>query len=559
MSERILGIDLGSYSVKIAEIERDFRSFQLVGFYEQPLVSYSSGSMSSAELLTKEASWAQALMKLFDEYNLPKNYIYTALPGQFSAIRLMTLPFRDFKKIDQTIEFEMENYIPLPLEEMLLDYQIIPPSVMADGKISKEEISNILACYARKSELIDFLNIFQGADMDPRFVGCEPIEMANIMKLGILQPEGAYAILDMGHDKTNVLIFQGPHLQYARTIWVGGRHLTLAISESMKIPYNEAEVMKVEMGQVGPEVEGADATTRGVSEAIKTGLEDLLLQLKQTFMAYQERKSEVVQALILCGGTSRLQGIDQYVSTKMRKNVSFLDCLDFPFNRLADSNWCRSIAAPALSQAYRGVLGVTLREIQFRRGEFAYQGEIKEISRFAKESAVWMGVVILVAGISFLTSYVSLKGRVKNQTGQIEAIATQALPDVPKKSLSSPTSVLAMVSGRINEAEEKRKKIEDEIEFSVLNVLREFSTTLPPRESFQVDVDDFSYAAKRVHIQGKTTSFEAVDKIKTALSQAKLFKNVATENVRKGAADEVRFSLSFELQDPNAGEGRLGS
>src|SRR3989344_6064781 len=104
MSQRILGIDVGSHSIKVAEIERGLRGFQLVGFFEQPVMN--------SETLGKEGAATQALLKLFEEYNLPSDLVYPALPGQASSLRVIDLPFTDFKKIDQTIEFEMENYLP---------------------------------------------------------------------------------------------------------------------------------------------------------------------------------------------------------------------------------------------------------------------------------------------------------------------------------------------------------------------------------------------------------------------------------------------------------------
>lgn len=539
MSQIILGIDVGSYSIKVAEIERTLKEFHLIGFFEQPIVN--------AEALGREGAVTQALTRLFEEYNLTAPMAYTALPGQITSHRVIDLPFADFKKVDQTIEFEMENYLPLPLEDLLIDYEFLSSSKAG---------SSVLVSYAKASDFVKFLNAMTGADVDPRFVGSEPVELANVMRLGVLPPEGAFALMDLGHEKTNVLIFVGDKLQFARTIMVGGRDFTRAIAESLNIPQAEAERMKIEVGQVGPEVEGADQTTRNVAAAMEGPLEEILLHLKQTFMAFQEAKQEVVQALILCGGTSRLSGIDQYLSSKLRKNVSFLDCLDFPFNQLADTQWCRPIAATALSLAYRGVRGSGIRDIQFRRGEFAYKGEVKEYVGLVKQVGVLLGIVLFFALGSFIVSYSALKGRVKNATAQVSSLASQALPDLPKKSLGNSTAILSSLTGKISEAQEKKKKIDEETVLSVLDVLREFSSVLPPREALKLDVDDFTVAARRIRLQGRTTSFEAVDQIKTALSKSKMFKNVATENVKKGPKEEIRFSLSIELA---GGEGEEGA
>lgn len=538
MSQLILGIDIGSYSIKVAEIERTVKEFHLVGFFEQPIVN--------AESLGREGAAAQALARLFEEYNLSTQMVYTALPGQITSHRAIDLPFADFKKVDQTIEFEMENYVPLPLEDLLIDYEFLATSKTG---------STVLVSYAKTSDFVKFLNMMTGAEIDPRFVGSEPVELANIMKLGVLQPEGAYAVVDIGHEKTNVLIFVGPKLQFARTIMVGGRDLTKAIADSLNIPVAEAERMKIEMGQMGSEAEGADQTTRNVAQAMQGPLDEILLHLRQTFMAFQEQKQEVVQALVLCGGTSRLPGIDQYLSSKLRKNVSFLDCLDFPFNQLSDSNWCRPIAASALAMAYRGVSGSGIRDIQFRRGEFAYKGEVKEYVSFLKQAGVMLGVVLVCALGSFIASYTALKGRVKNASSQVSTMAAQALPDLPKKLLNSPKDILSTLTGKISEAQEKKKKIDEETALSVLDALRELSAVLPPRETLQLDVDDFTVASHRIRLQARTTSFEAIDQIKEALSKSKMFKNVATENVKKGPKEEIRFSLSIELAGGEVEEG----
>ncbi len=532
MAEKILGIDRGSYSIKVAEIERHMGKFELVGFYEQPILI--------SENVSHDVASTQALQRLFEEYNLKADHIYTSLPGQLTANRVIDLPFSDFKKVDQTIEFEMENYIPLTLDEMLIDYIILN---------STKTESRVLVSYSTKSDFVQFLNFMNSSNIDPRFVGSETVEMANVMKLGVLQPEGAYAIVDMGHEKTNIIIFIGNQMQFSRTVMFGGKNMTQSIAEALNVPIDEAERMKVEMGQLGHEADTADATTRAIADAIKKSMDDILLSLKQTFLAFQQSRGEVVQALLLCGGTSRLPGVDQYIENELHKNVSFLDCLDFPFNHLADSTWCRPVAATALALAYRGILGSTIRDIQFRRGEFAYQGEVKDLVSLAKQVAVMVGVVLLFAGMTFGVSYVSLKGKAKTQMAKLTGSVQEALPDIPKKSLSTPNTILSTLTSKISETEDKKKKIEDEVSSSVLDILKEISTTLPAREDVVLDIDEVNIASRHVRLQGSTASFEALDQIKAAITKSKMFKNITTENVKKGTKEEIRFILSFELAD----------
>lgn len=536
MRERILGIDVGSYSIKVAEIERSLRSFELVGFYEQPIPAATEGT--GGETI--------ALQRLFEEYNLGGESLYTALPGQKTAFRLIDLPFSNFKKIDTTIEFEMENYLPLPLDEVVVDYKILA---------SDKTHSRVMVSYARKGELIKFLNLFAGAELDPRFVGAESVEGANLLSLGVITPEGAFVLMEIGHEKMNLCFFVGGELQAARTIMVGGKDLTRAIAASLKIPETEAERIKLEMGQVGEAAEAADPMTRQVTEAMQVPLGDLLVQIKQTLLAFQEDRGEVIQAILLTGGTSRLAGIDQYFSKNLRKNVGFLDPLDIASNRLSDSQWCRSIAAPALALATRGVIGARSSDLQFRRGEFAYRGEVRDLKSLVREVAVQAGAITAVVLVTFFVSFFGLHAKLSNQEQRLATVASGTLPELPKKSLTNPKNVISILSGRVSEVTEKQRRLSEEVAVSVLGILQEVSAPLPARDSLQIDVDDLTIAAGRIRMSGRTNSFEAVDQIKTALAKSAFFQNVATENVRKGTADQIKFDISLEIKGEEEGRG----
>mgnify|MGYP001605866582 CR=1 FL=1 len=94
---------------------------------------------------------------------------------------MIDLPFSNFKKIDSTIEFEVENYLPLPLEEVVVDYEILS---------SNKNDSKVLVSYVRKGELIKYLTLFSAIELDPQFIGAEPVEVPNLLKLGYRSRRG---------------------------------------------------------------------------------------------------------------------------------------------------------------------------------------------------------------------------------------------------------------------------------------------------------------------------------------------------------------------------------
>ncbi len=529
MPQRILGIDIGSYSIKVAEIERSLKTFELVSFYEYP-IAYN-------EALSPEEATAATLEKMVENYALSSGLAYTCLPGSHTATRLIHLPFGNTKKIDQTIEFEIEGYVPFSLEDILIDYHIV--------ESSKTE-SLCLIGYGKKANMVKHLNLLSTADLEPHFVGCEPVELGNVMKLGIIQPEGPYAVLDLGHTKSNIAIFIGPNLYFARTLSIGGLHLTQAIAKKLQVPLEEAEKLKLEIGQVASEAQ--DEMTQKVSQALEEALRVLLIEIKQTFMNFQETQGQVVQALYLCGGTSRLAGVDHLFSYELRKNVSQLDCLDATFNRLSDSNWCRPIIPIALALAFRGAHSTKLPDVQFRRGEFAYKGDIRQLGGMGKQVAILAVIIATFVLTSFGINYFALNSKVGKLRKSVAKIAGEVLPETPTRMLENPDSVLSILNGKVLEAQERKQMLVEKFQLSYLNVLLEIARHLPPRDKLKLDVDELNISGDRIRIEGRTYgSFEAVDIIKQAVAKSPLFKNVNTGNVKKGKGETVKFDLTLQI------------
>ncbi len=528
MAHKIYGVDIGSYSIKVAELERTFKTFELVSFYEHPIV-YN-------EVLSTEEAMSATLEKMAEDYGLAEGQTYTALPGNYTSTRLIEMPFGNAKKIDQTIEFEIEGAVPFDIEDIVVDYHIV--------ESSKTE-STCMLSYAQNADMVKFLNVFSGTEIEPRWIGCEPVELASVMNLGVIQPEGAYAILDLGHTKSNLCIFIGPKLYFARTLSFGGLHLTKAIAEKLQVPLEEAERFKIEIGQVAGE--GQDDMSRRVSQAIQEVLGQLLIEVKQTFMNIQENEGQVIQAIYLCGGTSRLNGIDHYFSYELRKNVSHLDCLDFPFNKLADSNWCRPIIPMSLALAYRGAVGTKLPDVQFRRGEFAYKGDLDQLGGLAKQVGLLAGAIAFFVMISFGVNYFVLNSRIDKLKKSVAKVAGEVLTTTPQRMLKNPDSVLSILNGKILESKEKKKALDEKFAISYLNAMLELSKNLPPRDKLKVDMDEVKIAGNRVRMEGRTNSFENVDIIKQSIAKSSMFKNVSMGNVKKGAGDVVKFDLTMQI------------
>jgi type IV pilus assembly protein PilM len=530
MPQIILGIDIGSYSIKIAQIKRTFKNFELVKFYERQ-IQYN-------DILTPEEATSAALTSIIEDNGLVLDQAIVGLPGQYVSSRLISLPFGNKKKIDQTIEFELENYIPFELADVVADYHIVK---------SSKDLSKVLVMYAPKGQFVKCLTLLENANIGPRIVCVEGVEYVNLVNLGMVPPEGVYSIVDIGHKKTTITICKGKGLCYTRTIMIGGWHFTDAIAKKAGVPFEEAEKLKIEMGQVSVEdIETLDSVSRQVFDAIKKIADELALHLKQTFFSYQDEDGSSVNGIYLSGGTSRLPGIDRYLSIRLKQNVAFLDCLEFHFSRLENRDVHLQIIPQALSLALRGVAPAGLPDVNFRRGEFAYKGDVKQIGGGIRRAAIAVSFVILLSISYFGIRYFSLSKRLAELNKDVVTLVTQAIPDVNLKKASTASAALSLVKSRKGEVSDRLTKLEAALGTSALDILKDISAAFPSREEVKVDIEDLNYTVGRIKLAGKTTSFEAVDKIKAAFEKSGKFKNVTTGNVRKGVKEEIKFDMAME-------------
>jgi general secretion pathway protein L len=534
MPQRIIGLDIGSYSIKVAEIVRGLRSFELVHFYEKP-VQYN-------DVLTKEESLTAAIQSVLEDNALQWDDVVCALPGERGASRLITLPFGNARKIDQTVEFEIEEYLPFELDDVVFDYC---------ATIIDKNLSKVLVTYASKGDFVKYLTMLNNSGVDPKIISEEGAELINLMQFGLVPPEGSYAIVDIGHSKTTVTIGRGKKLVLTRTIPIAGERINEAIHKHLELPIDEAARLKVDAGHISIEdSQDVDKLTSGMNLALKEVVDELLIHIRQTFFSYRNNEDEAVAGVYLSGGTSRLPGLDQYISYKLRQNVTFIDCADFHFSRLDRAEVHSNVVAQALALALRGVSMGGGSGINFRSGEFAYRGSVKKLGGGIRQFAVAAGLIVFLGSLYFGVQFCALKKKTERVSGDIVALISQALPDISKNTIRSPSSGIALLKSKKVEISDRMLKLEEALGTGSLDVLREISKRIPAKDELTVDIEDFSMNKGRIRIVGRTTSFEAVDKITSSMEGSEMFEKVTKGNVRKGVKGEIKFDLTMELTAP---------
>lgn len=529
MSQNILGIDIGTYSIKVCMLSRSLREFELSYFLEQKI--------NQSARLTHEEAVAASLRHIIEKNDLQADVSSVSLPSHLLSSRVISLPFSNLKKIEQTVQFELESYVPVPLDDLLVDYHILS---------IEENQSKILTSYIQRSVFIKYLDALEIAGIDPKFLSVDAIDLSHISQVAMIPQNEVYAILDIGHHKTNVVVMKGQQLQFVRSIGIGGIHFTRAIQKAFRLNYEKAEALKIERGGVSVEGEGLDQ----IGRLLQKVCEDLVVSVRQTYLGYKQLyKDEDWISIFLHGGGARLPGIAEVIASALRVNVSQLNFLDFIDHKIDNIQNSYDVIAPAFSQTLKVIFSNKAIKINFRRGEFAYQGDFKAIGSEMKQLGLWFSLVFILGLTHFLFSYMSLDSRIESMNKSIVESAVKALPELSDQKNKDPKQILNIVKSKVAEINPQLESLDTSSnQASPLSLLLEISKEIPEKDNLTLDVDDFSVFGSIVRLDGRTNSFEAVDKIKESLAKSDMFTNINTRNVVKGIRDEIKFSLSMDLK-----------
>lgn len=534
MPQTILGIDVGSFSIKIAEVERSFNTYELVRFYERK-IQYN-------ELLKPEESIAVTLQGMIDDFGLRWDQIICGYPGQKISSRLLTLPFGNLRKIDQTIEFELEGFIPFDLENLVIDYHLLSTT---------KESSDVLVFYTLKEDFANWLKLFQSSQMDPKVITVEASEFLNLVYLGMVPPENPYVIIDIGHSKTNVTLCKGKVLHFVRSIPFGGKNITERIRKKLDLPFEEAERLKIEVGSLPLEgsEESYDHLSGQVSAAMKEAIQEWLLSLKQVLFAYKEQESEPLGGVYLCGGSSRIPNLDRTLSVHLKQNVTHIDPTSFHFTHLGPVSSHRATMAQGLALALRGVAARKMPSLNLRQGEFAYKGDMEQLGGTLRHVGIALGLILLMGLTYFGIDYFVLSKQVSQFNEQITKMVRDSLGEDAPKTLSSPGSALKLIKSKKSSSEKRVQDILGIEGVSVLQILKDISQKVPGREDIRLDIEELSLKGDRVSLKGIADSFIAVDKIKAALEDSVYLAGVTPGSTRKGVSeDEYKFEMTMDLE-----------
>ncbi len=303
----ILGIDIGSNSIKVVELEEVGTNYQLKSLGEVPL---ARGSIVDKAIVNSDEV-SRTLSKLIDDLGIEADDAAISISGDPVLLKRVSLPHMSDAELKKSIKWELEKLNTQAINEFSYDYQVLSAQA---GK----DMIDVLIVAANKNVTRDYLSILTNVGLNPVLIDLDVFSLQSVYEVNYPESTGLLALINIGASVTNVLIIDNGESVFAKDLPVGGDQYTDLIIDKMGLTYDEAEEVKhnLRAGLTDPAIEElADNFIQSISYEIKSILDH--------FSA--THSSEKVKRIMIGGGSATLPGMNNTLSTVAQSYVGILN------------------------------------------------------------------------------------------------------------------------------------------------------------------------------------------------------------------------------------------
>src|SRR5882762_5137125 len=314
-SKSFLAVDFGAGTLKLAEFE-----VSEAGGLRLKQYGLKSLGAEGAQETTREATILKALQDTITEKGLKARNVNVCAPGFHVFSKFVKLPPVDASKVTQIIQYEAQQNVPFPLEEVVWDYQIL-------GSAPSGELEVLLV--AIKADIVEGLfRVTEAAGLHLQLADVSPAALCNAFRYNYGDLEDCTMLLDIGAKTSNLLFFEKNKV-YARSINLGANSITQDFANESKLSFADAEKKKISEGFVslgGAYEEPENAHQAAISKVARQFMTRLHIQVNQTMQFYRgQQGGSAPQRLFLSGGASLMPYTAQFFAEKLNVPVEYFN------------------------------------------------------------------------------------------------------------------------------------------------------------------------------------------------------------------------------------------
>jgi type IV pilus assembly protein PilM len=352
-----IGIDIGSSAIKVVEIKRKKGKAVLETYGAISLGPYAELDVGRVTNLPVEKT-IDALKEVLKQSGITSSSGAFAIPVQSSLVFTIELPSQlKENELSSIVPTEARKYIPVPIGEVSLDYFIVPskaPSFEEMNKDSEEELkkdkTKVLVVATQNDAISKYRSIASGCDIDASFF---EIEIFSSIRSNFEHELSPVLLMDFGASRTKLSLVEFGTVKGYHTIDRGGADISHSISQSLSIPFVEAEKIKKESGLL------ENSSEKSVSSIVKVHTDYIFSETNNVLLGYEKKYNRTISKVILTGGGALLKGLPEAVSNNFRVEVE----VGHPFSKVGAPSFLTKVLE-TMGPEFAVALGLALRKLQ---------------------------------------------------------------------------------------------------------------------------------------------------------------------------------------------------
>ncbi len=312
--KKMLGVDIGTSAVKVVEISRwgqgktleNYGEIKSSSLYKEPFRNMEGGSYLLSNYFV-----SRAIRAVLDEARIKTRAAIFSIPDFSTFCTSFELPPMEESEIKDAVYYNASQYIPLPVSEATLDWQLV------GGVPGRKQSTLKIFLVAIPNHIIeDYQKVAQMAGIELYAVEAEALGL--VRSLIKNNNKDHSCLIDIGVQSTTINIVYKNSLKKSYSFDFAGGQLTHSIASILDLANESAEEIKNK--------EGLTSNQKEISKTLYLLVDPLVLEVKRVLADFYQQEGKDVDNIYLTGGTSKLPGLREYFAEVLKKNVEIPNC-----------------------------------------------------------------------------------------------------------------------------------------------------------------------------------------------------------------------------------------
>ena len=323
------GLDIGTSAVKVVQLGEAATGWTLTAFASVPLPP----DVIAEGAIKDPGAVVDAIKEAVAKANIKSREAVIGVAGRELITKKVQMPEVPAKELRDAVQLEAEHHIPFAFDEVFLDYHVVS---------RRGGLMELIVVAVKKSKVNEYVAVVEAAGLTPAVVDVDSFALGNQFEHNHPEDSGdAVALIDVGASVMKTNVVRGGTSIFTRDVPFGGNHYTQAIADRLHTTFEDAERAKVGV---------STDIASDIGPALEAVSRDLSLELRRTFDYFSSTsESDRIGRIVMSGGTARLPGVTEYLSTTWKIPVEVarpLERIDVDDSGLLEE---ASAAGPALA------------------------------------------------------------------------------------------------------------------------------------------------------------------------------------------------------------------